>query len=67
MIVTALLIWMSERKKAAVGRREMQIFLVAYTIVSIAEIFSVGGFLTDRARLVVRSSVRMGQEKGVEC
>ncbi|KAF3941244.1 hypothetical protein ABW19_dt0208359 [Dactylella cylindrospora] len=45
IIVTAYLLWRSERKQAAVGRREMQIFLVAYIIVSIAEIFSIGGFL----------------------
>lgn len=32
----------------------MQIFLVSYAVVCIAEIFSVGGFLTDRHVLVVR-------------
>ncbi|KAF8544513.1 chitin synthase III catalytic subunit [Trichophaea hybrida] len=40
VLVTGMLYWMSERKKAAVGRREMQVFLVAYAVVSIAEIFS---------------------------
>ncbi|KAI5852207.1 chitin synthase III catalytic subunit [Tricharina praecox] len=60
VIVAGLLIWLSERKKAAVGRREMQIFLVAYAIVSIAEIFSVGGFLTDRKKLVWFSAIHIG-------
>jgi len=34
----------------------MQVFLVAYAVVSIAEIFSVGGFLTDRKIVVVSLS-----------
>ncbi|KAF8242271.1 hypothetical protein K440DRAFT_617709 [Wilcoxina mikolae CBS 423.85] len=60
VLVTGLLYWMSERKKAAVGRREMQVFLVAYAVVSIAEIFSVGGFLTDRKIIVWFSAVHIG-------
>ncbi|KAK2837035.1 hypothetical protein FQN49_006473 [Arthroderma sp. PD_2] len=45
------LIWRSERKRAAVGRREMQLFLGAFIIVSICEIFSVGAFpLSDSVR-----------------
>lgn len=43
-ILTALfLIFRSERKKAAVGRREMQLFLAGYIIISICEIVTVGG------------------------
>jgi hypothetical protein len=38
------LIFKSERKKAAVGRREIQLFLAGYIIVSICEIFTIGGF-----------------------
>lgn len=41
---SAFLILRSERKKAAVGRREMQLFLLGYIIISICEIFTVGGF-----------------------
>ncbi|KAF2200248.1 hypothetical protein GQ43DRAFT_464137 [Delitschia confertaspora ATCC 74209] len=44
-VLTALfLIFKSERKKAAVGRREMQLFLLGYILISICEIFTVGGF-----------------------
>jgi Chitin synthase export chaperone len=45
ILVSIWLILRSERKKAAaVGRREMQIFLMGYVIIEICEIFSVGGF-----------------------
>lgn len=42
--MTLFLLWRSERKAAAVGRREMQLFLIGYIIISICEIFTVGGF-----------------------
>ncbi|KAI1105021.1 chitin synthase III catalytic subunit [Jackrogersella minutella] len=38
------LILRSEKKKAAVGRREMQLFLLSYIIIEICEIFTVGEF-----------------------
>jgi hypothetical protein len=44
IVVTIFLLLRSERKAAAVGRREMQMFLVGYIIISICEIFTVGGF-----------------------
>ena len=44
ILVTIFLILRSERKAAAVGRREMQLFLIGYIIISICEIFTVGGF-----------------------
>ncbi|KAK8160450.1 chitin synthase III catalytic subunit [Phyllosticta citrichinensis] len=47
--VTALLLWRSELKRAAVGRREMQLFLIGYILISICEIFTVGGFPLDGA------------------
>ncbi|CAI6333904.1 unnamed protein product [Periconia digitata] len=47
ILISAFLLWRSERKKAAVGRREMQLFLLGYIIVSICEIFTVGGFPLD--------------------
>lgn len=49
ILVSLFLIWRSERKKAAVGRREMQLFLVAFIVVEICEIFTVGGFPLDDA------------------
>ncbi|KAH7412183.1 chitin synthase III catalytic subunit [Phaeosphaeria sp. MPI-PUGE-AT-0046c] len=47
IIVTLFLLWKSQRKKAAVGRREMQLFLLGYIIISICEIFTIGGFPLD--------------------
>ncbi|KAL4900002.1 hypothetical protein BDW74DRAFT_104802 [Aspergillus multicolor] len=44
ILVSLFLIWRSDRKQAAVGRREMQIFLLGFIIIEICEIFSVGGF-----------------------
>ncbi|ETI24099.1 hypothetical protein G647_03468 [Cladophialophora carrionii CBS 160.54] len=44
ILVTLFLLWRAERKAAAVGRREMQIFLAGYLIIEICEIFTVGGF-----------------------
>ncbi|KAL8892129.1 MAG: hypothetical protein Q9205_002491 [Flavoplaca limonia] len=43
ILVTVFLIMRSNRKEAAVGRREFQLFLVGYIIISICEIFTVGG------------------------
>ncbi|KAF1944882.1 hypothetical protein EJ02DRAFT_71353 [Clathrospora elynae] len=52
ILVTAFLLWRSQRKKAAVGRREMQLFLLGYIIISICEIFTIGGFpLNSSVRL----------------
>ncbi|KAG4442236.1 hypothetical protein IFR05_002285 [Cadophora sp. M221] len=42
IVVSAFLLWRSERKQAAVGRREMQLFLLGYIIIEICEIFTVG-------------------------
>ncbi|TKA64307.1 hypothetical protein B0A49_08228 [Cryomyces minteri] len=44
IVTTLFLIWRSNRKRAAVGRREMQLFLLGYIIIEICEIFSTGGF-----------------------
>ncbi|PMD56436.1 uncharacterized protein K444DRAFT_535987 [Hyaloscypha bicolor E] len=50
--VTAFLLWRSERKQAAVGRREMQVFLVGYILIEICEIFTVGKFpLSSKVRI----------------
>lgn len=52
ILATFFLLWKSERKKAAVGRREMQLFLLGYIIISICEIFTIGGFpLNNSVRL----------------
>ncbi|KAF2640786.1 hypothetical protein P280DRAFT_518134 [Massarina eburnea CBS 473.64] len=49
ILLSSFLIWKSERKKAAVGRREMQLFLIGYIVVSICEIFTIGGFPLNSA------------------
>ncbi|KAF2397210.1 hypothetical protein EJ06DRAFT_559325 [Trichodelitschia bisporula] len=51
ILVTLFLLWRSNRKKAAVGRREMQLFLIGFIIIEICEIFTIGGFpLNGRVR-----------------
>ncbi|KAH8842450.1 hypothetical protein MCOR27_008172 [Pyricularia oryzae] len=42
IVVALYLLLRSERKKAAVGRREMQLFLLGYIVIQICEIFTVG-------------------------
>ena len=44
VLVTIYLLLRSNKKAAAVGRREMQVFLLGYIIIEICEIFTVGGF-----------------------
>ncbi|KAL1883073.1 hypothetical protein VTK73DRAFT_9999 [Phialemonium thermophilum] len=52
ILVTVYLLLRSERKRAAVGRREMQLFLVCYIVIEICEIFTVGEFpLSDKVRI----------------
>ncbi|OHF00323.1 chitin synthase export chaperone [Colletotrichum orchidophilum] len=52
IVVTLFLLLRSERKKAAVGRREMQLFLVSFIIIEICEIFTVGDFpLAENVRI----------------
>ncbi|KAI0506623.1 chitin synthase III catalytic subunit [Xylaria bambusicola] len=52
IVLSVLLILKSERKRAAVGRREMQLFLIGFIIIEIAEIFSVGEFpLPSKVRI----------------
>ncbi|KAL2259085.1 hypothetical protein VTK26DRAFT_7367 [Humicola hyalothermophila] len=57
---TVLLLLRSERKRAAVGRREMQAFLVGYIIISICEIFSIGEFPLDSEVRRAFSAVHIG-------
>jgi hypothetical protein len=61
IVISVLLLLRSERKRAAVGRREMQAFLVGYILISICEIFSVGDFpLDNKVRLVSKLSIVEG-------
>ncbi|KAK4038707.1 chitin synthase III catalytic subunit [Parachaetomium inaequale] len=58
--VSILLLLRSERKRAAVGRREMQAFLIGYTLISICEIFSVGDFPLNSSVRLAFSAVHIG-------
>lgn len=44
LLLTLGLLWRTERKAAAVGRREIQLFLLGYFCISLCEIFSQGHF-----------------------
>ncbi|KAL1877055.1 hypothetical protein Daus18300_002665 [Diaporthe australafricana] len=60
-IATAIyLILRSERKKAAVGRREMQLFLVGYIVISICEIFTVGEFPLNSTVRIAFTGIHIG-------
>ncbi|KYK55267.1 hypothetical protein DCS_07230 [Drechmeria coniospora] len=57
---TGFLLLKSEKKRAAVGRREMQLFLFVYIIISICEIFSVGLFPLNESVRIVFSAIHIG-------
>lgn len=59
IVTTAFLLWRSERKKAAVGRREMQLFLLGFIFVEICEIFTIGGFPLNSAARRAFSAVHI--------
>jgi hypothetical protein len=53
IVVALALATRTHIKRAAVGRREMQLFLLGFALISLCEIFSVGGFpLNDEARRI---------------
>ncbi|KAI1083850.1 chitin synthase III catalytic subunit [Whalleya microplaca] len=58
--VTTLLLLRSERKKAAVGRREMQLFLLGYIIIEICEIFTVGEFPLKSTVRIAFTGIHIG-------
>lgn len=58
--VTAFLLWRSERKQAAVGRREMQLFLLGYILIEICEIFTVGLFPLDNKVRIAFTGIHIG-------
>ncbi|KAK3683767.1 chitin synthase export chaperone [Podospora appendiculata] len=58
--VATLLVLRSERKKAAVGRREMQVFLASYIVVSICEIFTIGEFPLSSTVRVAFTGIHIG-------
>lgn len=63
ILTSVFLLLKSDKKKAAVGRREMQLFLIGYIIISICEIFSVGEFPLSGKVRVVRCAARPNTDK----
>ncbi|KAI2471829.1 chitin synthase III catalytic subunit [Annulohypoxylon bovei var. microspora] len=60
IVVSTLLVLRSERKKAAVGRREMQLFLIGYIIIEICEIFTVGEFPLSGTVRIAFTGIHIG-------
>ncbi|KAI1135284.1 chitin synthase III catalytic subunit [Hypoxylon sp. FL0543] len=60
IVVSILLLLRSERKKAAVGRREMQLFLIGYIIIEICEIFTVGEFPLNATVRIAFTGIHIG-------
>ncbi|CAK7267374.1 hypothetical protein SEPCBS119000_002513 [Sporothrix epigloea] len=60
IVVSALLILRSDRKKAAVGRREMQLFLLGYIVIEICEIFTVGEFPLSSTVRIAFTGIHIG-------
>ncbi|CZR53805.1 related to export control protein CHS7 [Phialocephala subalpina] len=60
IVVSAFLLWRSEQKQAAVGRREMQVFLVGYILIEICEIFTVGKFPLSNTVRIAFTGIHLG-------
>ncbi|KAI3341268.1 chitin synthase III catalytic subunit [Ustulina deusta] len=58
--LSAFLLFKSEKKRAAVGRREMQLFLLGFIIIEIAEIFSVGEFPLSSTVRIAFTGIHIG-------
>ncbi|KAI0875397.1 chitin synthase III catalytic subunit [Hypoxylon argillaceum] len=58
--ISAFLVFQSDKKRAAVGRREMQLFLIGYIIIEIAEIFSVGEFPLSSTVRIAFTGIHIG-------
>lgn len=60
IVVTLFLLWRSDQKQAAVGRREMQLFLIGYIIIEICEIFTVGEFPLSKDVRIAFTGIHLG-------
>ncbi|KAI1432466.1 chitin synthase III catalytic subunit [Xylaria sp. CBS 124048] len=60
ILVSVYLLLRSQRKRAAVGRREMQLFLLSYIILEVAELFSVGEFPLPSAARIAFTGIHIG-------
>ncbi|KTW28093.1 hypothetical protein T552_01954 [Pneumocystis carinii B80] len=59
-LVALWLVIRSQTKFAAVGRREMQILILIYFFISIFQIFTIGGFITNIKLLAYFTAVHIG-------
>ncbi|KAI0402391.1 chitin synthase III catalytic subunit [Xylaria palmicola] len=60
IVTSAFLLFRSEKKRAAVGRREMQLFLLGFIIIELAEIFSVGEFPLSSTVRIAFTGIHIG-------
>ncbi|KAF6831698.1 chitin synthase export chaperone [Colletotrichum plurivorum] len=60
ILATGYLYFRSERKKAAVGRREMQLFLIGFGLIQLCEIFTVGEFPLDEKVRIAFTGIHIG-------
>ncbi|KAH8159452.1 hypothetical protein CIB48_g8794 [Xylaria polymorpha] len=54
------LVFRSEKKRAAVGRREMQLFLIGFIVIELAEIFTVGEFPLPSTVRIAFTGIHIG-------
>lgn len=59
-LVASWFIFRSQTKFAAVGRREMQILIFIYLLISIVQIFTMGGFITNIRLLAYFTALHIG-------
>lgn len=61
IIVALVLVGMTHRKRAAVGRKEMNVVFIGYILILAAQIIDSGGFLDEQSKVVViASAVHIG-------
>lgn len=59
-LVALWLVIRSQSKFAAVGRREMQILILIYFFISVLQVFTIGGFITNIKLLAYFTAVHIG-------
>lgn len=60
ILVVVALLALTQRRKAAVGRKEIQLFLIGYFILSLCEIFTIGGFPLDSTIRIAFTGIHLG-------
>ncbi|KAL5600986.1 hypothetical protein BROUX41_005817 [Berkeleyomyces rouxiae] len=60
IIMTVFLIMLSSRRKAAVGRIEMEVFLGGFAVIQVCEIFSIGYFPLNEKLRIFFTAIHIG-------